>query len=566
VAKPVILAVDDDPEVLQAVARDVRHGFGDRFRVIRAESGERALEVLRQLKLAGDAAALLLVDQRMPHMSGVELLVRAMELFPDAKRVLLTAYADTDAAITAINDARLHHYIVKPWDPPEERLLPVLDDLLQDWTAGYRPPFEGVRLVGHRWSPEAHTARDFLARSQVPYQWLDLDKEDEAKQLLDVVGTDGDEDAAEATEGADGPVLVFADGSVLRRPTPEDIADHLGLRGSLDVPLYDLAIVGGGPAGLGAAVYAASEGLRTVLVERETTGGQAGMSSRIENYLGFPSGLSGADLAHRATTQARRFGTQMLLTREAVTLSESGGGLGLTLADGGELRAHCVLVATGVSYRQLDVPGAAALIGRGIYYGAGLSEVGSVRGEDVVVVGGANSAGQAAVHFAGVAGRVTVLVRGPSLEQSMSDYLVEQIRATPNIEVRTRSAVTAVTGDEHLEGIEVLDRRSGDRTVELATSLFVFIGAQPRTRWLQGQLDCDDRGFVLTGADLDTHGRRKAWRLGRDPLLLETSVPGVFAAGDVRHGSGKRVATAVGEGAAAVMAVWEYRASVGLPG
>jgi len=558
VAKPVILAVDDDPEVLQAVARDVRHGFGERFRVIRAESGERALEVMRQVKLEGDAVALLLVDQRMPPMTGVELLAESAGLFPDAKRVLLTAYADTDAAIRAINDVRLDHYLVKPWDPPEERLYPVLDDLLEDWTSDYQPPFEGIRLVGHRWSPEAHTARDFLARSQVPYRWLDLDKEDEARQLVALAGGDERDDVD--------ALLVFPDGSVLRGPTPEAIAERLGLRGTPEVPLYDLVIVGGGPAGLGGAVYATSEGLRTVLVERETTGGQAGMSSRIENYLGFPSGLSGADLARRATTQARRFGTQMLLTREAVTLSESAGSLGITLADGGELRAHCVLVATGVSYRQLGVPGANTLIGRGVYYGAGLSEFGSVRGEDVVVVGGANSAGQAAVHFARVAHKVTMLVRGTSLEKSMSQYLVEQVQELPNVEVRTRCVVAAVTGDEHLEGIEVLERRTGERTIEPASSLFVFIGAQPRTGWLREQLDTDDGGFLLTGADLDTHGRRKAWRLGRDPLLLETSVPGVFAAGDVRHGSGKRVATAVGEGAAAVMAVWEYRASVGLPG
>jgi thioredoxin reductase (NADPH) len=562
VAKPVILAVDDDAEVLQAVARDVLHGFGERFRVIRADSGQRALEVLRQVKLEGDAVALLLVDQRMPHMTGVELLAEATNLFPDAKRVLLTAYADTDIAIRAINEVRLDHYLVKPWDPPEERLYPVLDDLLGDWTSNHEPPFEGVRLVGHRWSPEAHTARDFLARSQVPYQWLDLDKEDEARHLLDLVGSDPDDPGAPD----DGPLLVFPDGSVLRRPTPEGIADHLGLRGSLDVPLYDLVIVGGGPAGLGAAVYATSEGLRTALVERETTGGQAGMSSRIENYLGFPSGLTGADLARRATTQARRFGTQMLLTREAVALSESAGSLGISLADGGGVRAHCVLVCTGVSYRQLNVPGAQDLIGRGVYYGAGLSEVASVRGEDVVVVGGANSAGQAAIHFARVAGKVTMLVRAPSLEKSMSQYLVEQVQGLPNIAVRTRCTVAAVTGQEHLEGIEVLDHRTGERSTEAATSLFVFIGAQPRTDWLQGRLDSDDSGFLLTGADLDTHGRRKAWRLGRDPLLLETSVPGVFAAGDVRHGSGKRVATAVGEGAAAVMAVWQYRASVGLPG
>lgn len=551
-AKPIILAVDDDAEVLRAVTHDVRQGFGEKFRVIRADSGQRALEVLRQLKLAEDSVALLLVDQRMPQMSGVELLSQARALFPAAKRVLLTAYADTDAAITAINEVQLDYYLIKPWDPPEQRLYPVLDDLLDDWLADHHPAFAGVRVVGHRWSVESHAARDFLARNQVPYQWFDLATDPHAVELLALVG-----------EEAPCPVLLFPDGRVLLRPTIGQIAETLGLRGHAEVPLYDLLIIGGGPAGLAAAVYGASEGLRTVLVEREATGGQAGMSSRIENYLGFPSGLSGGDLARRATTQAKRFGVELLLTQEAAALHAIPGSLGVTLTDGSRLGAHSIVLATGVSYVRLDVPGLDPLVGRGVYYGAGLSEVASIAGEDVFVVGGANSAGQAAIHFSTVARSVTMLVRGSSLAAGMSHYLVEQIDRTPNITVRLGSSVVEATGDEHLEQLVIRDNQSGECQMSPASSLFVFIGARPRTEWLDGVVACDERGFALTGPDLSTRDGR-AWPLERDPFLLETSVPGVFAAGDVRHGSAKRVATAVGEGASAVLTVWQYRANAGL--
>jgi thioredoxin reductase (NADPH) len=552
--KPIILTVDDDAEVLQAIARDVRHGYGERFRVIRAESGPRALDVLRQVKLADDAVALMLVDQRMPELSGVELLGKARPLFPDAKRVLLTAYADTDAAIQAINDIQLDYYLVKPWDPPEQRLYPVLDDLLDDWVADYRPAFDGIRVIGHRWSSESHAARDFLARNQVPFQWLDLATEPKAAELLALVGTDE----------ADCPVLLFPDGSVLQHPTTEAIAEKMGLRGHAEVPVYDLVIIGGGPAGLAAAVYGASEGLKSVIIEREAAGGQAGMSSRIENYLGFPTGLSGSDLARRAMTQARRFGTEMLLTQEAVSLHDHQGTIGVTLSDGTELRGHSVVVATGVSYRRMDAPGVAELAGRGVYYGAGIFEATAIKGEDIFIVGGANSAGQAAVYFAGYARSVTMLVRGEGLSESMSHYLVEQIERTSNIAVETHTSIAEVIGAEHLEGLVLRDATTGECRSVPASALFVFIGAQPRTDWLDGSIERDERGFVLTGPDLTAGGRKSTWPLERDPFLLETNIPGVFAAGDVRHGSGKRVATAVGEGAMAVMTVWQYRAKNGL--
>jgi thioredoxin reductase (NADPH) len=553
-AKPIILTVDDDAEVLQAIARDVRHGYGDRFRVIRAESGPRALDVLRQVKLADDAVALMLVDQRMPELAGVDLLARARPLFPDAKRVLLTAYADTDAAISAINEVQLDYYLVKPWDPPEQRLYPVLDDLLDDWVADYRPTFDGIRVIGHRWSPEAHAARDFLARNQVPFQWLDLASEPRATQLLALVGV-GETEC---------PVLLFPDGSMLQHPTTEQIAERMGLRGHAEVPLYDLIIIGGGPAGLAAAVYGASEGLKTVIVEREAAGGQAGMSSRIENYLGFPTGLSGGDLARRAMTQARRFGTEMLLTQEAVGLRDQHGTIGVTLADDSELRGHNVVIASGVSYRRMDAPGVAELAGRGVYYGAGTSEAGAIKGEDIFIIGGANSAGQAAVYFSAFAKSVTMLVRGDGLSDSMSHYLIEQIERTLNIVVQTHTSVAEASGTGHLEALVLRDTTTGECRGVPASAMFVFIGALPRTEWLNGSIARDDRGFVLTGPDLTRDAKAAKWPLERDPFLLETSVPGVFADGDVRHGSGKRVATAVGEGAMAVMTVWQYRAKNGL--
>lgn len=553
-AKPIILTVDDDTEVLQAISRDVRRGFGDRFRVIRADSGNRALDLLRQVRLANDAVALMLVDQRMPEMTGVELLREARSLFPNAKRALLTAYADTDAAIRAINDVRLDYYLVKPWDPPEQRLYPVLDDLLDDWLADYHPNFDGIRVLGHRWSAESHVARDFLARNQVPYRWLDIATDREAQELLELANADPERC----------PILVFPDGSILVQPTTEQIAEKAGLRGTAEVPLYDVAIIGAGPAGLGAAVYAASEGLKTVLVEREAAGGQAGMSSRIENYLGFPNGLSGGELSRRAMTQARRFGAEFLLTHEVVSLDPREGVISISMSDGSDIRAHSVILASGVSYRRLGVPGADTLTGRGIYYGAAMSEASSVKGEDIHIVGGANSAGQAALFFASHARSVNMLVRGQGLSDSMSHYLAERIEATPNIHLRFNTTVEEAIGKDHLERIVVRDRASDAVMTIPACALFVFIGASPRTDWLDGRVARDERGFILTGPDVMEGPRSHGWPLERDPFLLETSVPGVFAAGDVRHGSGKRVATAVGEGAMAVMSIWQYRAKNGL--
>ncbi|HVR96556.1 MAG TPA: FAD-dependent oxidoreductase [Thermoanaerobaculia bacterium] len=555
-ARPILFAVDDDPEVLKAVERDLRRRYGERFRVMRASSGQSAFDTLEQLKLRNAPLALLLVDQRMPHMTGVELLEKAIPLFPAAKKVLLTAYADTDAAIRAINAARVDYYLLKPWDPPDESLYPVLDDLLADWQGSYRPPFEGVRVVGHRWSPKAFEVRDFLARHQVPYQWLDLETDDEAKRLLE---------AADGTGNGKGevklPLVVFADGSHLAEPERHELAEKVGLRTQAENRFYDLVIVGGGPSGLAAAVYGASEGLRTLMVEGEAPGGQAGTSSRIENYLGFPSGLSGADLTRRAVTQATRFGVEILTPQEATGLRLEDAYRFVQLGGGEEVSCHALLIATGVSYRKLDVPGLERLTGAGVYYGAAMTEAISCRDEDVYIVGGANSAGQAAMFFARYARRVVMLVRGDSLSKGMSQYLVDQIEETPNIEVRFRASVAEARGGEHLEELVIAGAGTGGKETVPARSLFIFIGAQPRTGWLQGVIERDEHGFILSGPDLPkgSDGRRpRGWPLDRDPFLLETSAPGVFVAGDVRHGSIKRVASGVGEGSIAVSFIHQY--------
>jgi thioredoxin reductase (NADPH) len=551
--KPIIVAVDDDAEVLQAISHDIRREYGDRFRIVRVDSGDRALDVLRQIKLADEVVALMVADQRMPGISGVDFLDQAQRLFPEAKRTLLTAYADTDAAIKAINDVHLDYYLMKPWDPPEDRLYPVLDDLLDDWLAGYRPAFEGIRVIGDRWSAESHDLRDFLARNQIPFKWLDLVTDPSAAEILTLTGP----------APYELPVAIFPDGSVLRNPPATAVAEKLGLRRTIEAPLYDLIIIGGGPAGLAAAVYGTSEGLRTAVVERHAAGGQAGMSSRIENYLGFPSGLSGDDLARRAMTQAQRFGTEFLLTHEVKALTAEPGSVGATLVDGSCIRAHSMIIAAGVSYRRIDVPGVTALTGRGIYYGAAISEVSAVRDEEIFIVGGANSAGQAAIYFGKVAKKVTMLVRGKSLSAGMSHYLVERIEASPNIEVRYETAVDEAIGAEHLEALVQRNLATGETERVETKAMFVFIGAVPPTEWLCNSLLCDERGFILTGPDVLAAGKG-TWPLERDPILLETSIPGIFAAGDVRHGSGKRVATAVGEGAMAVMSVWQFRALIGL--
>ncbi len=545
-AKPVLLTVDDDPEVLRAVERDLRREYGNRFRILRAASGETALDALRQLKQRNDPVALMLVDQRMPKMTGVEFIEQANALFPEAKRALLTAYADTEAAIHAINKARVDYYLMKPWDPPEENFYPVLNDLLDDWLASFRPPFEGIRVVGHRWSPQALDIKSFLAGNHVPYLWLDVESDADAAQWLN----------GEVRPRL--PLVIFPDGERLAAPDTARIAQKVGLRTSADQQFYDLVIIGGGPAGLAAAVYGASEGLRTVMVERLAPGGQAGTSSRIENYLGFPSGLSGADLARRAVTQARRFGVETLAA-EAVGLRCQDSYRFVQLADGSELSSHVVLISTGVSWRKLDVPGTERLAGAGVYYGAAMTEAIACRDEEVFVVGGANSAGQAAMHLSKYARKVTMLVRGVSLAATMSQYLIDQIAATSNITVRCRVNVVEAHGADHLEAITIADAEAKTNETLPTKSLFIFIGAQPHTEWLAGKLARDEHGFILAGPDLLHDGHKpKGWSLERAPFLLETSVPGVFVAGDVRHGSVKRVASSVGEGSIAVQFIHQY--------
>jgi len=548
--KPVILAVDDEPSVLAAVARDLRHRYGKDYSVARAGSGSEALEVLRDLKLRNEAIALLLVDQRMPGMTGVAFLHEAMALFPSAKRALLTAYADTDAAIRAINEVKLDHYLIKPWHPPEELLYPVLDDLLDDWRANYQPVFDGVRVVGHRWSADGHRVRDFLARNLIPYRWLDIENDPEAAQIRALAGSDE----------TPLPLVVLADGSSLSRPSIAALAERLGLHTQAESKAYDLVIVGAGPAGLAAAVYGASEGLRTLLIEREAPGGQAGTSSSIENYLGFPAGLSGGDLARRAVAQARRFGAEILAPMEAVEFATHDGYHIVTLGNGSSVTTQALLVATGVSYRLLDVPGAERLAGAGLFYGAAITEALTVKGQDVFVVGGGNSAGQGALYLARFARSVTLLVRGASLAETLSQYLVERIDEAENIRVRTRVAVSEVHGEQSLEEVSI--RGVGTGAVERmpARAVFVFIGAAPRTAWLKGALQVDAGGFVLSGVDLEREGgkRPRGWLADREPFWLETSVAGVFVAGDLRHQSTKRIASAVGEGAMAVQFVHQH--------
>lgn len=513
-----------------------------------------ALDTLRQLKTRNDPVALLLADQRMPQLDGVGFLSQAMELYPDAKRALLTAYADTDAAIRAINEVKIHHYLLKPWDPPEEQLYPVIDDLLDDWLSNYKPPFEGIRVLGSRWSSKSYDIRDFLARNQIPYQWLDIESADPLiHQLIESLGG----------ETSNLPLVLFPDGTKLAAPSNTEVAGKIGLRMRAEMPFYDLAIVGGGPAGLAAGVYGASEGLKTIIVEREAPGGQAGQSSRIENYLGFPSGLSGADLARRAVTQARRFGVEILAPQEAVGLRLEGPYRVLKLADDSELSCHALLIATGVQWRNLDVPGMERLQGAGVYYGAGPTEAISCKDEDVYIVGGANSAGQAAMHFSKYARRVIMLVRADSLAASMSQYLIEQIQQTPNISVEFRTQVVEVHGENRLEAISIRCGDSGQTDRVAASALFIFIGAVPRTDWLDGVVERDERGFILSGSDLVRNGHRpRGWTFDRDPGLLETNVPGVFAVGDVRRGSVKRVASGVGEGSIAVQFVHQYLAKL----
>jgi thioredoxin reductase (NADPH) len=546
-ARPILLAVDDDINVLEAVVQDLRREYGAEYRVMRAASGQAALDTLAQLKERNEPVGLLLSDQRMPGMTGVQFLERSRDVYPDARRVLLTAYADTEAAIQAINTARIHYYLNKPWDPPEEKLYPVLSDLLDDGKAGYRPAFEGLRVIGNRWSARDHQVRSFLSCNHVPYRWLDVTGEDAAKLL---------EERKLTQERL--PVVLFPDGAMLSDPEPAALAQKLGMRVTASQDFYDLVVVGAGPAGLAAAVYGASEGLHTLVMEPDAPGGQAGTTSMIKNYLGFPHGITGADMSRRALDQARQFEAE-ILTQRAMGLRIDGPYRFVRTADGREVSSHAVLLAPGVQYRKLAVPGAEKLTGLGVYYGAALVEAPGCKGEDVYMVGGANSAGQAALHFAKYARKVIMLIRGAGLGATMSKYLIDEIGRTSNIELRPQSEVLEAFGDEHLERLR-LKGPDGEQEVE-ATSLFVFIGAAPRTDWLPPEVLRDERGFVLAGPDLRLDGKLpKTWSETREPFLLETSVPGVFVAGDVRHGSVKRVASAVGEGSIAVQFVHQYLA------
>lgn len=549
--KPYILALDDDPAVIRAVERDLKSKFSANYRILAADSPEKAMGFVQQLTARGDRIALFLVDQRMPQISGTDFLLQAITLQPEARRVLLTAYADSNAAIDAINRVKLNHYLMKPWEPPEQNLYPILNDLLEDWNATSRQSFEGIYVVGTRWSPSTHELKNFLAKSQIPYRWLEP-------------GTTSDPriHAAIGDDLSELPVMIFPDGSVLKKPLLPDVAFKLGLTTLATREFYDVVIIGAGPAGLACALYASTEGLHAILVEREAPGGQAGLSSRIENYLGFPSGLSGADLARRGVSQVKRFGTEVLAPVQAVSLNVQGEYRVVKLSNGRELAAHSVVIASGVQWRMLNIPGIERLSGAGVYYGAADTEAASCKDEDVYVIGGANSAGQAAVHFSGTARSVTMLVRADSLARSMSYYLVERIKTIPNIKVETCSELIAVHGEDRLTGITI--RRVDTKTNEdrPAGALFVFIGAEPQTDWLQGVLCRDEKGFLLTGRNLMIDGKRPlGWHLDRDPFLLETNVPGVFAVGDVRTGAVRRVANGVGEGSIVVHFIHQYLAN-----
>jgi thioredoxin reductase (NADPH) len=549
--KPFILALDDDPAVLRAVERDLKSKFSAEYRVVASDAPPKALDIVKQLTARGDRIALFLVDQRMPRISGTEFLAEALALQPDARRVLLTAYADSSAAIDAINKVKLNHYLMKPWEPPEQNLYPVLSDLLDDWNATSQESFEGVYVVGTRWSPSTHELKDFLAKSQIPYRWIEPGSTSDPRIH-----------AAIGDTAAKLPVLILPDGAVLEKPTLPELAAKLGLTSAPARDFYDVIIVGAGPAGLACALYCSTEGLRTILVEREAAGGQAGLSSRIENYLGFPAGLSGADLARRGVTQVKRFGAELVAPVEAESLSVRGEYRVVKLSSGQELVGHCVVIASGVQWRRLDVPGMDRLTGAGVYYGAANTEASSCRDEDIYIVGGANSAGQAAVHFSQYARSVTMLVRGDSLSSTMSHYLVERIHSIPNIKVEPQTEVIELHGEDRLSNLTIRHHDTKTDEHRAANALFIFIGAQPRTEWLEGTLCRDAKGFILTGGNLLNNGKRPpGWPLDRDPALLETNVPGVFAVGDVRNGAVRRVANSVGEGSIVLYFVNQYLAN-----
>lgn len=552
-AKPIVMAIDDEPHVLNAVARDLQAQYKKDFRIVKASSGAEALETAQELKMRDTPVALFLVDQRMPSMSGVEFLTEAIKLYPESKRVLLTAYADTDAAIASINAIDLDYYLMKPWDPPEELLYPVLDDLLSDWLANVPVPYDGIRLAGTLWSPSTHNVKEFLARSQIPYKWLDIERISEARELVEGV----------CENRPRLPVLFFPDGSTLIDPDLSTLASKVGLTTQAEQNFYDLIIVGAGPAGLAASVYAASEGLRTVVIDKDAVGGQAGTSARIENYLGFPKGISGADLMRRATTQAKRLGSEILTAQKVTGVRVEDPYRIVTLADGTELSGHALLIASGVKVSELDVPGIENFLGASVYYGAATSEAVHYRDKKVFVIGGANSAGQGAMFLSRFASEVTILIRGEGLEKSMSQYLIDQIAATDNISVETHTQVTAVAGTDRLESLTKHNSTSDETTTVPADAIFIFIGALPHSEIVAGIVEQNEAGFILTGPDLIRDGRRpKNWKLRRDPFLLESSVPGIFAAGDVRQGVVRRVASAVGEGAVSINFVHKYLETV----
>jgi thioredoxin reductase (NADPH) len=559
-AKPIILTVDDDPQVLRAVERDLRQHYRSDYRVIKATSGVEALDVVRQLKQREDPIALFLVDQRMPQMSGTEFLTEAMKLYPSARKVLLTAYADTQAAIDSINAIGLDYYLMKPWDPPEQNLYPVLDDLISDWWQAAPPAYDGIRVAGTLWSPKSHEVKDFLARNRIPYHWLDIEQDTQAKELVEAT-------LASTAGGAASikrlPVVFFPDGTVLVEPDNVALAEKAGLRTQATQPFYDLIIIGAGPAGLGAAVYGASEGLHTLMLDQHATGGQAGTSSRIENYLGFPKGLSGAELAQRATTQAIRLGAEILTAQEVVRVRVEDPYRYVILKDDTEIGCRSLIIASGVTVKRLEAPGVDRLTGAGVYYGAALTEAASYRDQPVLIVGGANSAGQAAMFFSRYATKVTMLVRGSGLKESMSQYLIDQIHSTANIEVVVNTEVVEAHGEDRLEKISIRNLETDLIETLPAAALFVFIGAVAHSAFIKGLIACNNAGFILTGPDLLHDGKRpQGWKPGRDPFLLETSVPGIFAAGDIRQGAVRRVASAVGEGAIAVSLVHQYLRTV----
>ena len=550
-AKPVILSVDDDTEVRGALERDLRTRYRNEYRIVTAGSGAEALVAVRQLKARGASIALLLADQRMPEMTGTDFLAQARKLYPQARKVLLTAYADTEAAIASINSIGLDHYLMKPWHPPEQRLFPVLDDLLGTWASHTRQPFDGIRVAGALWSPQSYAVKEYLSRNQVPYQWIDVEQDPPMREL--VLGLTGDP--------ARLPVVFFSDGSHLVMPTPLELATRAGLQTRAQLPFYDMVVIGAGPAGLAVSVYGASEGLQTLLVEQSAPGGQAGTSSLIENYLGFPNGLTGEDLARRATAQARRFGAE-LLAQQVVSIRRHDPYRIVVLADGTEVGCYAVVLATGMAVRTLDVPGIDALLGVGVYYGAAMTEAFTYRGRDVCMVGGANSAGQGAMFFSRYARRVTMLVRAAALRPGMSYYLADRIKNTPNIELVTDVEVTAVHGSQSLERVTIRDGSGAQRDLD-AAAMFIFIGTAPRSDMVAGLVELDDHKFILTGSDLIRDGQRpRGWTLDRDPLIFETSVPGVFAVGDVRSGANRRVAAAVGEGSASIHLVHRYLQTV----